>query len=84
MIKVLGSMNLFRSRISLACSTVGHFRYLVVELGHSSVGFMFLPLDSQRITASAFISVRESSSCVFCIGLFGMSGLSLSRDENLF
>jgi hypothetical protein len=41
-------------------------------------------LDSQRITASAFISVRESSSCVVCIGLFGMSGLSLSRAENLF
>ena len=72
MIKVLGSINLCRSRIYLACSTVWHFRYLVMELGHSSVGFMFLPLESQRITVSAFIYVREYFSCVVCIGLFGM------------
>lgn len=83
-INVLGSMNLCWSRITLASCIVGHLRYSVVELGHNSVGFMFLPLESQRITVLAFISVTETFSFVFCVRLFGMFGFSLSRAEKWF
>lgn len=75
MINVLvGSLNSCRLRIYIAFSIVAHFRYLVVE-------FRLLPLESQRIIASAVIFFKGF--CVFLTRLLVVSGLS-SRVENLF